>query len=135
MMNCDFREKRDSNERPALTALLVIILDHLKTALNMLDEGGIVNNTYRPALSSDYDRGSSNSYVSLPVDCTLHLKLPVWENLKAIPFVLDATLTTCAHGRLSPLDLTVDTIADKAQMDKRVDMDRVLSQMVLTDRF
>ncbi|GKB04239.1 hypothetical protein Tco_0832382, partial [Tanacetum coccineum] len=97
------------------------------------DRSGIVNNTYRPALSSDCDRGSSNSYVSLPVDCTLHLKLPVWENLKAILFVLDATLTTCAHGRLSPLDLTTDTIADKAQMNKQVDMDRVLSQMVLTD--
>ncbi|GKA04493.1 hypothetical protein Tco_0683613 [Tanacetum coccineum] len=32
-------DKRDSNETPSLLALLVIILDHLKTALKMLDEG------------------------------------------------------------------------------------------------
>lgn len=32
--------------------------------------------------------------------------LPAWEILEAIPFVLEALLTACAHGRLSPRDLT-----------------------------
>ncbi|GKB30179.1 hypothetical protein Tco_0869580, partial [Tanacetum coccineum] len=73
---------------------------YLREAAGMFESvGGIVNNTHthRPALSSDCDSGSNSSYVSIPVDCTLHLKLPVWENLEAIPFVLDAALTTCAH--------------------------------------
>ncbi|XP_050141951.1 mediator of RNA polymerase II transcription subunit 33A-like isoform X1 [Malus sylvestris] len=32
--------------------------------------------------------------------------LPAWEVLEAIPFVLEAMLTACAHGRLSSRDLT-----------------------------
>lgn len=50
--------------------------------------------------------GSSSSSVSIPEDCTLRLKVPAWEILEAVPFVLDAALTACAHGRLSPPDFT-----------------------------
>ncbi|KAI4353605.1 hypothetical protein L6164_002540 [Bauhinia variegata] len=32
--------------------------------------------------------------------------LPAWEVLEALPFVLEAILTACAHGRLSSRDLT-----------------------------
>ncbi|KAJ6812124.1 putative mediator of RNA polymerase II transcription subunit 33A [Iris pallida] len=32
--------------------------------------------------------------------------LPAWEVLEAIPFVLEAVLTACAHGRLSSRDMT-----------------------------
>ncbi|OAY41668.1 hypothetical protein MANES_09G120300v8 [Manihot esculenta] len=32
--------------------------------------------------------------------------LPAWEVLEAIPFVLEAVLTACAHGKLSSRDLT-----------------------------
>ncbi|XP_015897774.3 mediator of RNA polymerase II transcription subunit 33A [Ziziphus jujuba] len=32
--------------------------------------------------------------------------LPAWEVLEAIPYVLEAILSACAHGRLSPRDLT-----------------------------
>ncbi|KAH9309641.1 hypothetical protein KI387_037552, partial [Taxus chinensis] len=32
--------------------------------------------------------------------------LPAWEILAALPFVVDAVLTACAHGKLSPRDLT-----------------------------
>ncbi|CAI9288624.1 unnamed protein product [Lactuca saligna] len=46
--------------------------------------------------------GSSNS----SDDYTLHLKLPAWDILEAVPFVLDAALTACAHGTLSPRELT-----------------------------
>jgi hypothetical protein len=31
--------------------------------------------------------------------------LPAWDILEAIPFVVDAALTACAHGRLSPREL------------------------------
>lgn len=50
--------------------------------------------------------GSSNSSSSLTDDYTLRLKLPAWDILEAVPFALDAALTACAHGRLSPRELT-----------------------------
>ncbi|KAA8543204.1 hypothetical protein F0562_021301 [Nyssa sinensis] len=49
--------------------------------------------------------GSSNSSGSGTEDASLRLKLPAWDILEAVPFVLDAALTACAHGRLSPRDL------------------------------
>ncbi|XP_034692228.1 mediator of RNA polymerase II transcription subunit 33A-like isoform X3 [Vitis riparia] len=49
--------------------------------------------------------GSSNSSGSGPEDASLRLKLPAWDILEAIPFVLDAALTACAHGRVSPREL------------------------------
>ncbi|CAI9781154.1 unnamed protein product [Fraxinus pennsylvanica] len=50
--------------------------------------------------------GSSTSSVSGADDSCLRLKLPAWDILEAVPFVLDASLTACAHGRLSPRELT-----------------------------
>ncbi|KAH0978452.1 hypothetical protein GBA52_028171 [Prunus armeniaca] len=35
----------------------------------------------------------------------IRLKVPAWDILEATPFVLDAALTACAHGRLSPREL------------------------------
>ncbi|XP_059660526.1 mediator of RNA polymerase II transcription subunit 33B [Cornus florida] len=49
--------------------------------------------------------GSSNSSGSGTEDTSLRLKLPAWDILEAIPFVLDAALTACAHGRLSPREM------------------------------
>ncbi|KAI3805972.1 hypothetical protein L1987_21860 [Smallanthus sonchifolius] len=49
--------------------------------------------------------GSSSSCGSIPEDCANRLKLPAWEILEAVPFVLDASLTACAHGKLSPPEL------------------------------
>ena len=49
--------------------------------------------------------GSSNSSSSGHEDASLRLKLPAWDILEAIPFVLDAALTACAHGRVSPREL------------------------------
>ncbi|KAK4482257.1 hypothetical protein RD792_009408 [Penstemon davidsonii] len=48
--------------------------------------------------------GSSSSSASGTDDSSL--KLPAWDILEAVPFVLDAALTACAHGRLSPRELT-----------------------------
>ncbi|KAL2335768.1 hypothetical protein Fmac_016981 [Flemingia macrophylla] len=49
--------------------------------------------------------GSSNSSSSSFDDALMKLKVPAWDILEATPFVLDAALTACAHGRLSPREL------------------------------
>ncbi|KAM1001533.1 hypothetical protein TB2_007906 [Malus domestica] len=49
--------------------------------------------------------GSSNSSASGTDESTIRLKVPAWDILEATPFVLDAALTACAHGRLSPREL------------------------------
>ncbi|RVW55529.1 Mediator of RNA polymerase II transcription subunit 33A [Vitis vinifera] len=38
-------------------------------------------------------------------DDPLRPKLPAWDILEVVPFVVDAALTACAHGRLSPREL------------------------------
>ncbi|KAK9068995.1 hypothetical protein SSX86_013111 [Deinandra increscens subsp. villosa] len=50
--------------------------------------------------------GSSNSSGSVTEDCTHRLKVPAWDIMEAVPFALDAAMTACAHGRLSPRELT-----------------------------
>lgn len=50
--------------------------------------------------------GSSTSSASGTDDSYLRLKLPAWDILEAVPFALDAALTACAHGILSPRELT-----------------------------
>ncbi|KAF3436334.1 hypothetical protein FNV43_RR23426 [Rhamnella rubrinervis] len=49
--------------------------------------------------------GSSSSSVSGTDDAYTRLKVPAWDILEATPFVLDAALTACAHGRVSPREL------------------------------
>lgn len=46
--------------------------------------------------------GSSNSSVSGAEDFSIRLKVPAWDILEATPFVLDAALAACGHGKLSP---------------------------------
>ncbi|KAK2664749.1 hypothetical protein Ddye_003323 [Dipteronia dyeriana] len=56
--------------------------------------------TLTPATS-----GSTNSSGSGVEDTSIRLKVPAWDILEATPFVLDAALTACAHGKLSPREL------------------------------
>ncbi|KAL9303174.1 Mediator of RNA polymerase II transcription subunit 33B [Arabidopsis thaliana] len=49
--------------------------------------------------------GSSSLSTSGGDDSSDQLKLPAWDILEAAPFVLDAALTACAHGSLSPREL------------------------------
>ncbi|XP_038681548.1 mediator of RNA polymerase II transcription subunit 33B isoform X2 [Tripterygium wilfordii] len=49
--------------------------------------------------------GSSNSSGPGSEDASILLKVPAWDILEAVPFVLDAALTACGHGRLSPREL------------------------------
>ncbi|KAJ4809038.1 Mediator of RNA polymerase II transcription subunit 33A [Rhynchospora pubera] len=47
----------------------------------------------------------SSSSVTGNEDICSWPKLPAWNIMEAVPFVVDATLTACAHGRLSPREL------------------------------
>lgn len=38
-------------------------------------------------------------------DASSRPKLPAWEILEAVPFVVNAALSACSHGRLSPREL------------------------------
>ncbi|KAI4301291.1 hypothetical protein L6164_034583 [Bauhinia variegata] len=49
--------------------------------------------------------GSSSSSGTAIDEALMKLKLPAWDILEATPFVLDAALTACAHGRISPREL------------------------------
>ncbi|XP_059650111.1 mediator of RNA polymerase II transcription subunit 33A [Cornus florida] len=49
--------------------------------------------------------GSSTSSGAGNEDTCLRPTLPAWDVLEAVPFVVDAALTACAHGRLSPREL------------------------------
>ncbi|XVF72468.1 hypothetical protein PTKIN_Ptkin12aG0123500 [Pterospermum kingtungense] len=50
--------------------------------------------------------GSSSSSAAGAEDVSMRLKLPAWDIMEGTPYVLDAALTACAHGRLSPRELT-----------------------------
>ncbi|CAH8320696.1 unnamed protein product [Eruca vesicaria subsp. sativa] len=58
--------------------------------------------------------GSSSLSTSGVDDSSDQLKIPAWDILEAAPFVLDAALTACAHGSLSPRELAtgLKTLAD-----------------------
>ncbi|GLT81473.1 hypothetical protein SLA2020_528570 [Shorea laevis] len=49
--------------------------------------------------------GSSTSSGPGNEDNSLKPLLPAWDILEAVPFVVDAALTACTHGRLSPREL------------------------------
>jgi hypothetical protein len=68
--------------------------------LNMMFKKIRSGQTLTPATS-----GSSTSSASGAEDSHIHLKIPAWDILEAVPFVLDAALTACSHGRLSPREL------------------------------
>ncbi|XAR57183.1 hypothetical protein NMG60_11025236 [Bertholletia excelsa] len=49
--------------------------------------------------------GSSSSSGPGNEEAYLRPKLPAWDVLEAVPFVVDAAVTACAYGRLSPREL------------------------------
>ncbi|KAG1371452.1 mediator of RNA polymerase II transcription subunit 33A [Cocos nucifera] len=56
--------------------------------------------------SSTSSSSISGSPVNTTEDAHQRPTFPAWEFLEAVPFVLEAVLTACAHGRLSSRDLT-----------------------------
>lgn len=49
--------------------------------------------------------GSSSSSGPASEDSTLRPRLPAWDILEAVPYVVDAALTACAHGQVTPREL------------------------------
>lgn len=64
---------------------------------------------------------SSSSSSSGPrnEDASLRPKLAAWDILEAVPFVVDAALTACAHGRLSPRELATGLVGDFVREKER----------------
>ncbi|KAK8339717.1 hypothetical protein V6Z12_A08G053600 [Gossypium hirsutum] len=55
--------------------------------------------------STSTTSGSSCSSASGAEDILARLKVPAWDILEGAPYVLDAALTACAHGRIAPREL------------------------------
>ncbi|XP_028759940.1 mediator of RNA polymerase II transcription subunit 33A isoform X2 [Neltuma alba] len=69
---------------------------------------GILNMMFRKinkGSQTSVTSGSSSSSGPGNEDPSTRPKLPAWDILEAVPFVVDAALTACAHGRLSPREL------------------------------
>lgn len=75
---------------------------------NKVPKGGALSvNTQSTANSS-----TSSSPAGAQEDMCQWPTLPAWEILEAVPFVLEAVLTSCAHGRLSSRDLVTGYTSD-----------------------
>jgi len=73
--------------------------------------------TCPPCVLSVNPQSTSNSSMGSPPpgvkeDICQWPTLPAWEVLEAVPFVLEAVLTACAHGRLSSRDLITGHTSD-----------------------
>ncbi|XP_012092293.1 mediator of RNA polymerase II transcription subunit 33B isoform X2 [Jatropha curcas] len=69
----------------------------LNMMFKRINRGGVQSLTSTTSGSSSSGSGAEEAYVRLQV--------PAWDILEATPFALDAALTACAHGKLSPREL------------------------------
>ncbi|CAI8612987.1 unnamed protein product [Vicia faba] len=67
-----------------------------------MTKGGILSSNSSSPTSSN----TCSSLIKSGDDALQRPVLPAWEILEALPFVLEAILTACVHGRLSSRDLT-----------------------------
>jgi hypothetical protein len=67
-----------------------------------MSKGGIASSN----CSSPNSSNACSSLINSGDDALQKPVLPAWEVLEALPFVLEAILTACVHGRLSSRDLT-----------------------------
>ncbi|MCL7023533.1 hypothetical protein MKW94_021123 [Papaver nudicaule] len=67
----------------------------------------LLNMMFRKTMNKSGNQPSGSSSSSGPgsEDASLRPKIPAWEIMEAVPFVVDAALTACSHGRLSPREL------------------------------
>lgn len=49
--------------------------------------------------------GSSSSSGPASEDSSLRPQMPAWDILEAVPYVVDAALSACAHGQVTPREL------------------------------
>ncbi|KAG1338451.1 Mediator of RNA polymerase II transcription subunit 33B [Cocos nucifera] len=75
-------------------ALLNMMFRKIKRGTNQSIGSGTSGSS---SLSSSSGPGSDDSSV--------RPKLPAWDIMEAVPFVVDAALTACSHGKLSPREL------------------------------
>ncbi|KAG9457423.1 hypothetical protein H6P81_001931 [Aristolochia fimbriata] len=83
------------------TPLHQIVDGLLNMMFKKMNKGGN-NQSVTPGTSSasfSSSSGHSNE------DASLRPQLPAWEILEVVPFVVDAALSACSHGRLSPREL------------------------------
>ncbi|KAL4205446.1 hypothetical protein AMTRI_Chr01g137360 [Amborella trichopoda] len=73
----------------------------LNMVFRKLNKGG--NQSITPVTSGSSSISSSSGPGG--EDLSQKPMLPAWEILEAVPFVVDAALTACSHGRLSPREL------------------------------
>lgn len=64
-----------------------------------------INDVAEPLTPTTLGGSSSSGSGSTLDDSLMKLKVSAWDILKAIPFVLDASLNACAYGRLSTREL------------------------------
>uniref|UniRef100_A0A8R7UVI2 Mediator of RNA polymerase II transcription subunit 33A n=1 Tax=Triticum urartu TaxID=4572 RepID=A0A8R7UVI2_TRIUA len=67
-----------------------------------ITKSGVVSGNLSSASSSSV----SGSSLSTSDDSYQRPTLPAWEFLEAVPYVLEAVLTACSHGRISSRDMT-----------------------------
>lgn len=89
--------------------------DSIASTRSGLVPGGPVHRIVDALLSMMFSKVSNGAEPSTPTTSGNNsssglafddaLKVPAWDILEAIPFVLDASLTSCAYGKLSTRDL------------------------------
>ncbi|KAL0414610.1 UNVERIFIED_CONTAM: Mediator of RNA polymerase II transcription subunitA [Sesamum radiatum] len=84
---------------PMLNVLLVGIAPVDCVQIFSLHEKSAGNQTVTTVTSGSSSSSGPGSEIYL------RPKLPAWDILEAVPFVADAALTACSHGRLSPREL------------------------------
>jgi hypothetical protein len=112
---------------PKLRALYCQYKSCVASTLSGISTGNSIHQTASVILSMTYQKmskgGISSSNSSSPnssnacsslinsgEDALQRPVLPAWEVLEALPFVLEAILTACVHGRLSSRDLTTGSL-------------------------
>nr|GEW30178.1 UBN2 domain-containing protein [Tanacetum cinerariifolium] len=95
------RQKRDSNEMPALLVLLVIILDHPKTALNMLDEGDFLQECdINKSIDSAFTRFNTIITSLKALDEDYSSKNYIRKFLRALHLIWRAKVTTIEESKI-----------------------------------
>ncbi|CAN8258357.1 unnamed protein product [Cochlearia groenlandica] len=83
----------------------------IASTLSGLTHGSPVHQTVEALLNMMFRKvkgsnsGTSSSSGAASEDSIPRPEFPAWDILKAVPYVVDAALTACTHGRLSPREL------------------------------
>lgn len=80
----------------------------IASTLSELTHGSPVHQTVEALLTMVFRKvnpGTSSSSGAASEDSIPRPEFPAWDILKAVPYVVDAALTACSHGRLCTRDL------------------------------